>query len=748
MIKVDAKKSKILFWITQSIKLINLNRSNKNICSYVRLISITAFFTGFAAMMLQIAAFRVVVPIFGSTLHIWGIIVGVVMFTAALGYYVGGKAAHWFLPRRAIFGALVAAGLFIVAIPITSQFFIDVFNTSILEHTLLFAFFYILLFYGLPIFLLDMVFPLLIQIRNRRLETTGYATGSIFSSEATGSVIGTLAAAFIALPFLGIKETIYLASAISFLMALAWLFSSRQIIEVNLPLFAANQKEFHPHSFKRTFPLVLVFITGASILAIEMTAFKVIVPLFGASLYIWGGIIAMVIIALSLGYRIGGDLADDRPELNLLLKIVFVAGLLAALMPFLIRVGLKQGVILFGQDVLLTYLLFLFILPILLLSIASPFVTRILNRELVTTGFSAGSVFGVSTIGSAIGIIIATFLALPLFGSELTLLIIGLLLLGVSTVGLIFVVKASLRRILPIFAVVFILILISYNFFPVEHVGVIHRVESFYGLVEVIEEEDGRRILDINRSGRWSVWHPDTVMTGMYFDYFSPVYYLLEERENLDILIIGHAGGVFSRQWSYFFGDRNVRIDGVELDSEVTRAARMFFGVDDHKNLTIINDDGRMFLQRTDKKYDAILIDAYVGQLYIPFQVATKEFYQQALSRLKPGGVLAQFVLDPLPKAEFGLISCMSGAISSAGFDNIYIYREDNEKVLVASQRQLGSKLAEMPKLVEHKELAKVAEEIANSFSQVRPGRCVLTDNKAPTELIRELGLIKKSLSF
>ena len=86
----------------------------------------------------------------------------------------------------------------------------------------------------------------------------------------------------------------------------------------------------------------------------------------------------------------------------------------------------------------------------------------------------------------------------------------------------------------------------------------------------------------------------------------------MDKKENLDVLIIGHAGGVISRQYSHFFGGRNFQITGVELDSEVTKIAYKFFDLASQKGLTVVNADGRTYLQNSQEKYDMIFIDAYI----------------------------------------------------------------------------------------------------------------------------------------
>jgi hypothetical protein len=102
--------------------------------------------------------------------------------------------------------------------------------------------------------------------------------------------------------------------------------------------------------------------------------------------------------------------------------------------------------------------------------------------------------------------------------------------------------------------------------------------------------------------------------------------------------VIGNAGGTIARAFAELYPD--VQIDGVEIDPEVTEAGRVYLGVDDNPKLDVITADGRPYLELTEERYDVIVVDAY-RQPYIPFYLATKEFFELARDRLRPGGMLA-----------------------------------------------------------------------------------------------------------
>jgi hypothetical protein len=81
-------------------------------------------------------------------------------------------------------------------------------------------------------------------------------------------------------------------------------------------------------------------------------------------------------------------------------------------------------------------------------------------------------------------------------------------------------------------------------------------------------------------------------------------------------------------------------VDGVELDPAVSRVGRRYFGMGDNPRLTVHDADARPFLRATDERYDLIVVDAY-HQPYVPFYLATREFFRLVREHLAPGGIVA-----------------------------------------------------------------------------------------------------------
>ena len=134
-----------------------------------------------------------------------------------------------------------------------------------------------------------------------------------------------------------------------------------------------------------------------------------------------------------------------------------------------------------------------------------------------------------------------------------------------------------------------------------------------------------------------SIWRPDTVLTGGEWDMFLTVPPLLE-RPVKRIAILGNAGGTTARAFGVYYPD--IAIDGVEIDPEVNAVAKKYFGVEDNPRLNVVTADARPFLQAAKEKYDLIFIDAY-RQPYVPFYLATADFFKLCRDHLTPDGIVA-----------------------------------------------------------------------------------------------------------
>jgi spermidine synthase len=480
---------------------------------------------------------------------------------------------------------------------------------------------------------------------------------------------------------------------------------------------------------------VVVFVGGAGTLATEIAASRLLAPYFGNSTIVWANIIGLILVYLSLGYWLGGKLADRRPEPRLLGWVVVVAALFVALTPFVARPILNLAVE--GLDAVdvgavvgsFFAALALFAVPVTLLGMVSPFAIRLALVDVAEAGTVAGRLYALSTVGSIIGTFLSAIVTIPLLGTQRTMLgAAALLVLGAALL-------LGLRWQLLTLAVAALVFVPAGTIKASE--GLLFETESTYQYVQVVEREDGSRALRLNEGvAIHSVWHRDSVLTGGVWDTFLLVPPLLG-RPVERMLVIGNAGGTVARAYGELYPE--VRIDGVEIDPDVTAAGRRYLGLGDNSNLRVIHADGRPYLELADRRYDLIVVDAY-HQPYIPFYLATKEFFRLARDRLTPGGVVALNVAA-VPGDE--RLSEAIGSTLLAAFPQAWRWRplRFNELVLAfdreITREELARRVEGAPPEVEALVPLFQADLVAVG-AEIKP----LTDDRAPVEWLTDRMII------
>lgn len=388
---------------------------------------------------------------------------------------------------------------------------------------------------------------------------------------------------------------------------------------------------------RRGFLLFTVFITGMSVTAVELTASRLLAPYFGASLFVWTSIIGVVLLALSIGYYAGGRLADrnhGKTSPKVLYPLIFSAGILIVIIPFVGKPVFiaaynaipERSVSIFLASLIAT--LILFTIPILILGMVSPLAAKISLNKLNAAGSVIGSLYAFSTLGSIIGTFLPVLFTIPFMGSRETFFLFGGLLMLLGAIG---IKRAVLFSALAIPIVLF-LIPASIHAAPnLEFEG-----ESVYNYIRVQKSQDGARALFTNEGeGLQSLYHPFRILTGYYWD--AATFLPALNPQGRDFLILGLAGGSSARILYHFFPYLNM--EGVEIDPLMIKVGREFFA-SGQIPMAVRRNDGRVFLEHTDKKYDFIMIDAYRDELYIPFHLATKEFFELAGRRLTDNGAV------------------------------------------------------------------------------------------------------------
>ncbi len=484
----------------------------------------------------------------------------------------------------------------------------------------------------------------------------------------------------------------------------------------------------------------LIFFAGIGSMATEMCASRLLAPYFGSSTMIWANIIGLILVALSLGYVLGGKLADKYPKPRVLGIVVLAGAVITAAVPFAARPFLN--VTINGIDSVSTGAVIgsffacvvLFVPSVLLLGMVTPFAIRIGIRQVDKAGSTAGRIFALSTAGSLVGTFLPPLVTIPLFGTQRTLL--GVAALIAASAALLLGV-----RWLPVAVAVAGLIAIPPGAVKAT-AGLIYEKESRYQFVQVVER-DNKRLLYLNEGfAVHSIWRENTVLTGGEWDMFLAVPPLLD-RPVEQVAILGNAGGTTARAFGVYYPD--AYIDGVEIDPQVTEVAERYFGLSDNPRLTAITADARPFLQAADDaEYDLIFIDAY-RQPYVPFYLATADFFNLCRRKLKPDGIVALNIStvpgdDRLPRSIAGTLATQFPLVMdwpALHFNQLVLGFASNQDLSVLTQRGTSAQTDLIP-------LTKL---LTSNWTPVEPTTAYWTDDRCPVEWITDRMIVSYGIS-
>ena len=465
-----------------------------------------------------------------------------------------------------------------------------------------------------------------------------------------------------------------------------------------------------------------MFAVGAGSLGAEISGARLLAPYFGASTIIWANTIATVLVALSLGYALGGRLADRRPHLRGLCAVVLIAAVLLALVPFVADPFLRLAANALGEVSVGGFLgsllgvLALLAVPVVLLGTVAPYANRLAVEHLHQTGTVTGRLYAISTAGSLVGTFLAALLLIPLIGTHRTFLVFALILAIVGTVGF----GSWALVLLPLLIAALLALPASAIGSAVAGGRVILSEETPYQYARVIQFDTGERWLELNEGvAIHSDFKPRSYLTGGYWDHFLPVVGAPRR-----LAILGSAAGTVAREFGHFLPD--TRVDAVELDGRLSQIGRRLFDLKG-RNLHLYAADARPWLASSHARYDAIFLDAY-RQPYIPFYLLTREFFANVRLHLRPGGRLAINV-GHVPGSD--ALEKVVSATLRAAFP--YVMRDvvsDTNSIVIASRTRIPAG-------------PRSAFGAQVTWQPALGGGSVYTDDRAPVEWLTDLSILR-----
>jgi spermidine synthase len=442
---------------------------------------------------------------------------------------------------------------------------------------------------------------------------------------------------------------------------------------------------------------ILAWVAGFNVMLLEMCGFRVLQTEFGSSIYVTGALLALVMIALSAGYYLGGRASARFGSIYYL--VVTLA--LAAAYVFVVDVMLVSSVLdfcfelrgRFSGPVAINGIppaiatMALYFPPMLALSQTSPFLVRLIasRRADPRIGAAAGNTMAVSTVGSIVGTLIPSFVLIPEAGVVRTLFVLVFSMLAtVIAGGLIFARRRG--RWAAASAALILAALGGYAARPSvaatrgerPDVTSVYAGESAYGNIKIFRtrDGDGDEVLFLKPSRTYV--HTYVYPARPLKEQFTTLHVSLGyARRAKNYLVLGTAlGGAVA---AIVKMDPTARVTSVDIDPLMLELARKYVPGLDRPNVEFVAEDARVFLKDTSRSYDYIIVDVFAGE-QIPPHCATQEFYELVRSRLTPDGVavintnLWDFqVRSGLEETEpFVAVRHVHSALLHAGFPSLF----------------------------------------------------------------------------
>ncbi len=492
----------------------------------------------------------------------------------------------------------------------------------------------------------------------------------------------------------------------------------------------------------KTYLYLTEFFAGMSVMAVELGASRLLAPYFSSSQIVWTIIIGTIMIAMALGNIYGGRAADKNPDPDRLYTRMIVAAVWIAAIPVAgkyVILGISALLIFTVNSNFLILAAFaacmvIFVFPLFLLGTVTPSLVKYTVDSLEDNGKTVGMLNASNTIGSILGTFLPTFVTIPAVGTSVTFLIFAGILLLLAVIY--FLSAKGGGKGMALGGGLFLLccVLGHSGSFAFWETDLAYEGESVYNYLQV-KETDRSVVLSTNvLFGVQSILKKDNSMTGMYYDYAMAAPFMagVHEKDRMDVLVLGMGTGTFAAQCGRFFPQ--MKIEGVEIDAKITQLAREYFALP--ADLPVATYDGRAYLRAVDHKYDVIMVDAY-QDITIPFQMSSVEFFTLVKNHLKSGGVMV-VNMNMRGTKEGNINQYLSDTISQV-FGTVYtadVAGSTNRELFASDCADILEVMQDNMALTPDSRLADLMGEVAQGLMPYEPGGYLMTDDRAPVELL------------
>lgn len=392
----------------------------------------------------------------------------------------------------------------------------------------------------------------------------------------------------------------------------------------------------HQH-IPRWFLFLTAFLTGAVVMALEILGSRLLAPVFGNSLFVWGALIGVILAAMSSGYAFGGWISDRYSPAKVLAGLLLLSGAWTFLIawvnqPVLFKVSGMIDDPRWGPCVAGTLLL---APPAFGLSGVLPAMLRLAVSDLRHLGRHTGRMIALSTVGSLAGTWGTAFFFLSWLGSQMLVSWLG----GIQIIlGLWWLYRGGAAGPVGVTAIVLLVTGLGIGAaFPVRVLNQpVYQEDSPYQQVRIRDDELFRYLV-LDRTFHAVMWKSDPITLFLPYSQMM-VASLAWTKEPRRGLVLGHGGGSLAKWLAQRWPQ--LELDLVEFDPVVVKMAEEYFAYRAPPFHHVYVRDARAFLQQTNQTYDLIWVDAFARHM-VPFHLATVEFYSELRKHLSPKGVVA-----------------------------------------------------------------------------------------------------------
>ena len=420
---------------------------------------------------------------------------------------------------------------------------------------------------------------------------------------------------------------------------------------------------------------IIVFLSGAIGMGLELIAARVLSPYVGSSNVVWTSIIGIILVSMSLGYWIGGKRADKEANGNVLSRLLLGSALFTSIIPLLETIVVREFAGIVSNLIVAAILcaIIVFSIPSFILAMISPFAVKMKSMQETEIGSLSGRISSLSTIGSITGTFLMGFVLIPNIGVTNINIGITILLVVMSILARDDINKKYILSTISLVVVMIILMFIGKWVFKLANPEILVDTDSQYSRIWVKQVNTAKttyKTLQVD-TGLESYIDTETGEKGaMYLRYYDLFEYLNKDAKST--LMIGGAAYTYPIHYLQKYEDKT--IDVVEIDEKMTQIAEEQFGLNaKDERLKIYTQDGRSYLNYSENKYDTILIDAFKG-LNAPFELTTYEALVHAKNMLNDNGIVLTNIISSLEGEDTDFIE-YEYATYKAVFDDVKLFQ-------------------------------------------------------------------------